>query len=221
MGQLLPTEQLLVQVLHLLAVGRYCIVAAYAICFYDWITSLDQEVAFIYPAPWNAVKCAYIFCRYYPLAIASFHFWGLIGNHERQVCESYYHALYACTIPTTLSSQIILMLRTYAFTGRKKPILVALLITFFSLFGGAVWVMSEQLSLSALFIIDERTGCFATSDQPVFGVVRPVGAYHLGLISLLSTFFDCLNMILVVRHCVLQRGTFGPLGQSFLRQGMS
>ena len=85
---------------------------------------LDQEVAFvsvcfdfmrccrlttvidhlqIYPARWNGVKCAYIFCRYYPLAIAPFHFWGLIGNHEKAVCESYYHALYACTIPTVRS----------------------------------------------------------------------------------------------------------------------
>ena len=54
----------------------------------------------IYPAPWNVVKCAYIFCRYYPLAIAPFHFWGFIGEHEQHVCESYYHALYACNIPT-------------------------------------------------------------------------------------------------------------------------
>ncbi|KAI9465532.1 hypothetical protein BJY52DRAFT_587924 [Lactarius psammicola] len=91
---------------------------------------LDQEVTFIYPAPWNAVKATYLFCRYYPLAIAPFHFWGFIGNHEQRVCESYYPALYACTIPTTLSAQFILMLRTYAFSGRKKKVLAALSITF-------------------------------------------------------------------------------------------
>ena len=54
----------------------------------------------IYPSPWNAVKVAYLFCRYYPLAIAPFHLWGFLVDHEQQVCESYYHALYACTIPT-------------------------------------------------------------------------------------------------------------------------
>jgi hypothetical protein len=54
----------------------------------------------MYPSPWNAVKVAYFFCRYYQLAIAPFHLWGLLGNHDQRVCEAYYHALYACTIPT-------------------------------------------------------------------------------------------------------------------------
>ncbi|KAI9443177.1 hypothetical protein H4582DRAFT_1168181 [Lactarius indigo] len=107
---------------------------------------LDQEVTFIHPAPWNAVKGAYIFCRYYPLAIAPFHFWGFLGDHEQPVCESYYHALYVCTIPTMLSAQFILMLRAYAFSGRKKKVLAVLSITFFGLVGVIIWVMSKQLT---------------------------------------------------------------------------
>ena len=51
-------------------------------------------------SPWNIVKVAYLFCRYYPLAIASFHLWGILGDHDQHVCESYYHALYACSMPT-------------------------------------------------------------------------------------------------------------------------
>ncbi len=54
----------------------------------------------IYPAPWNVVKGAYLFCRYYPLAIAPFHFWGLLGDHEQRVCESTYRVLFACAMPT-------------------------------------------------------------------------------------------------------------------------
>ncbi|KAI9443167.1 hypothetical protein H4582DRAFT_1164237 [Lactarius indigo] len=221
MRQIMPTPQLIASALDALAVGRYSIASAYVVCFYDWIISLDQEVAFIYPAPWNAVKGAYLFCRYWPLVVAPFHLWGFIGNHERGVCETHYHVLYACTVPTMLSSQFILMLRTYAFTGRRRTILAALSITFFSLVGVAIWVMSTQLTLSALFLIEERSACFATSDQPDFNVVRTVGAYHLGMVSLLSAIFDCLNMFLVIWHCFQQRGTFGPLGQSFLKQGRS
>ena len=48
----------------------------------------------IYPTPWNAVKAAYIFCRYYPMVIAPFHLWGIVGDHEQRICESYYHALF-------------------------------------------------------------------------------------------------------------------------------
>jgi len=163
------------------------------------------------------------------MAIAPFHFWGFLGDHEQQVCEPYYHALYACTIPTTLSAQFILMLRTYAFSGRKKSVLAVLSITLLVLVGVIIWVMSEHLALPLLFVI-ERTGCFAISDLPTFdlvpaanqaqvvGAVQVPLAYHMGMISILSTFFDCLNMFIVVLHCI-QRGTLGPLGQSFLKQG--
>jgi len=221
MGLVLPTLSLLFSALHSVAVGRYSIIAAYTILFYDWIISLDNEVELIYPAPWNAVKIAYLFCRYYPLAISPFHIWGFVGNHYGEVCEMYYHALYVCMMPTMLSAQFILMLRSYAFTGRRRLVLAALSISFFSLVGYVVWVMSKQLSLTALFIIRERSGCFATTNQPGFhGAVETIGAYQLGLISVLTAFFDCLNVFLVVRHCIVQRSTSGPLGQSFLKQGV-
>ncbi|KAH9062531.1 hypothetical protein EDB83DRAFT_2224088, partial [Lactarius deliciosus] len=106
----------------------------------------------IYPAPWNAVKAAYIFCRYYPMAIAPFHLWGLVGNHEQRVCESYYHVLFACAMPTLLItlgsvvSLVILMLRTYAFSGRKTQVLVVLSITYLGLVGVIIWVLSTEIS---------------------------------------------------------------------------
>ena len=156
-------------------------------------------------------------------------------DHTASVCRLYYHALYACMIPTvrsvirptrqslnlryrccrlsvsnTLSTHpwaivftpdapVILMLRSYAFTGRKRPILVVLSLSFFSIVGFAVWVMSRQLDcsspariirsllkpfqkpVSALFLINERSGCFATSNQPFSGSVEAVGAYQLGV----------------------------------------
>jgi len=220
MGRLLPTLDLIAKAFRALAAGRYSIGAAYTILFYDWIISLDKEVAFIYPAPWNAVKIAYLFCRYFPLAVSPFLFWGFLGNHEESVCRLYYHALYACIMPSMLSAQFILMLRSYAFSGRRRLVLVALCTSFLSLAGYVVWVVSNQLDLTALFLIKERSGCFATSNQPIAGLLRGVGAYQLGVISVLTAFFDCLNMFVVVRHCVRERSTLGPLGESFLKQGV-
>ncbi|KAH9054022.1 hypothetical protein EDB83DRAFT_2552797 [Lactarius deliciosus] len=201
--------------------GRYCMIAAYSACFYDWVISLDQEVALIYPAPWNGVKAAYLFCRYYPMAIAPFHIWGLVGNHEKRVCESYYHALSACAMPTLLSAQFILMLRTYAFSGRKIWILVALSVTYFGLAGVIVWVLSKEFTLAPLFFFTERNACFAISDEPDITVlaasvlqgksVQAPIAYHMGV---LVTFFDCLNMLVVLWYWIQGRDTFGPLGKS-------
>ncbi|KAH8984412.1 hypothetical protein EDB92DRAFT_1886740 [Lactarius akahatsu] len=206
-------------------------IVAYSACFYDWVISLDQEVALIYPAPWNSVKAAYIFCRFYPMAIAPFHLWGLVGNHEQSVCESYYHVLSACAMPTLLSAQFILMLRTYAFSGRKTWVLVVLSISYLGLTGVIIWVLSKELTrLSPLFFFTKRNACFGISDEPDItvlaasvlqgkGVPAPI-AYHMGMISVLATFFDCLNMLVVLWHWVRGRDTFGPLGKSFLKQGM-
>ncbi|KAH9032830.1 hypothetical protein EDB84DRAFT_118177 [Lactarius hengduanensis] len=222
--------QVLLSGLNAVAAWRYSMIAAYVVCFYDWVISLDQEVALIYPAPWNGVKAAYLFCRYYPMAIAPFHIWGLVGNHEERVCESYYHVLYACSMPTLLSAQFILMLRTYAFSGRKTRILVVLSIAYLGLTGVIIWVLSKELSLAPLFFFTKRNACFAISDEPNITVLAPNVlhgtrvpapiAYHMGMISILAAFFDCLNILVVLWHWLRGRNTFGPLGKSFLKQGM-
>jgi hypothetical protein len=94
--------------------------------------------------------------------------------------------------------------------------------------------------VSLLFVLVNRTGCFAISDQPALSAdgigTQSVFGYHLGMISVrchppstiaepsihqvLTTFFDCLNMFIVVRRCIQERGTLGTLGQSFLQQGV-
>ncbi|KAH9172044.1 hypothetical protein EDB89DRAFT_1012893 [Lactarius sanguifluus] len=149
--------QLLLSGLNAVATWRYSMIAAYVVCFYDWVISLDQEVALIYPAPWNGVKAAYLFCRYYPMAIAPFHLWGVVGNHEKHVCESYYHVLYACAMPTLLSAQFILMLRTYAFSGRKTGVLAALSVTYLGLVGVIIWVLSKELTRLGAFVLVHQT----------------------------------------------------------------
>ncbi|KAN0135314.1 hypothetical protein V8E53_006879 [Lactarius tabidus] len=200
---------------------RYSIIDV--VCFYDWITS------FIYPAPWNAVKCAYLFCRYYPLATVPFHIWGFLGNHNHHVCKSYYHALYACAIPTLLFtllsalSSVILMLRTYAFSGRKKWVLAVLSIVLLSFVIVTIWVMSKELSLTLMFLTVNRTGCFAVSDlQPASNnggakAAQSTFNYRLGI---LATLFDGINMFIMVRRCIQERGTLGSLSQRFVKQGI-
>ncbi|KAH9980325.1 hypothetical protein BGW80DRAFT_1556904 [Lactifluus volemus] len=204
--------------LNAVEIGRHSIIAAYTILFYDWIISFDDEMSLIYPASWNSVKIAYYFCRYFPLLVSPFHIWGLVTNHDRSTCHTYFRALYTCAMPTVLSAHFILMLRSYAFSGRKRLVLVVLSAFFSTLVGVVLWVMSVQLHLSNIFIITTQSGCFAsTNAKPVPS--PHIGAYQLGLISVLAALFDCINMLMVIRHCIRERSTLGPLGQSFLKQG--
>ncbi|KAH9054025.1 hypothetical protein EDB83DRAFT_1155757 [Lactarius deliciosus] len=223
--------QLLVSNLDLLAVARYTLTSAYVVCFYDWVISLDEEVVFVFSAPWNIVKAAYLICRYYPLAVAPFHFWGFLGDHEQHVCESYFHALSACTIPPAFAAQFLLMWRTYAFSGRKKGILAVLSITLSTLVGFMIWVSWKQIILSPLFLVVERTGCFGITDPPTINIVQVASgipgissiqapfSYHLGLVFALTSLFDSLNLFVMIWHCFRQRRTLGPLSQSILKQG--
>ncbi|KAH9022330.1 hypothetical protein EDB85DRAFT_1996429 [Lactarius pseudohatsudake] len=233
--------QSLVSNLDLLAVARYTL--TYVVCFYDWVMSLDEEVVFVSSAPWNIVKVAYLCCRYYPLAVAPFHLWGFLGDHEQHVCESYLHALSACTIPPPLFtlamsvvSSVLLMWRTYAFSGRKKGILAVLSITLSSLVGFMIWVSWKQIILSPLFLVVERTSCLGITDPQTFKIVQVASgipgissvqapfAYHLGVRLGHSRAFLWLYshkfFFLCQLHCFRQRRTLGPLSQSILKQGI-
>jgi len=120
------------------------------------------------------------------------------------------------------------MLRSYAFSGRRRVILVALSISYLSLVSYVVWVVSRELSCSsancllldlysnvsrnpvtALFLIKESSGCFATSNQPIKGSLRVVGAYQLGVSARLYLWcltgdIDC-KQVISVRDCLSTR----------------
>ena len=55
-------------------------------------------------------------------------------------------ALHLLFTPVSAISAVILMLRTYAFSGRKKAVLAILSIAFFGLAGVIIWVTSQKLT---------------------------------------------------------------------------
>ena len=55
-------------------------------------------------------------------------------------------ALQLLFTPVSAISSVILMLRTYAFSGRKKAVLAILSIAFFGLAGVIIWVTSQKLT---------------------------------------------------------------------------
>ena len=48
--------------------------------------------------------------------------------------------------PVSVISSVILMLRTYAFSGRSKKVLAVLSISFLALASAMIWVTSKQLT---------------------------------------------------------------------------
>jgi hypothetical protein len=80
------------------------------------------------------------------------------------------------TLVFTPGYPVILMLRSYAFTGRRRLVLAALSISFFSVVSYVVWVMSMELSCSSpgsyfLIFINSRSGtsdCFVYHQRTIW-----------------------------------------------------
>jgi hypothetical protein len=60
-------------------------------------------------------------------------------------------------------SPVILMLRTYAFSGRKKTVLALLSVTLLGLVGVIIWVISKQLARLSQDIVFQ--GCIPDSSM--------------------------------------------------------
>ncbi|KAI0322004.1 hypothetical protein OF83DRAFT_1167912 [Amylostereum chailletii] len=214
--------------------ARYTLVAIF---LYDWAvwyvlhlttpscTSLNQfhvrrgfstEVELVHRSRWTPVKAAYLFCRYYPILVGPLFLWAFILDHGEQLCMDVFRPIYFCLIPVQMAPQLILVLRAYAFTGRKRGTLILLGFCLFSLFAASTIVFAHDLVLSTpLFEAVERSGCFAMTD-----VGSDIGGWHLGAIFSGVFVLDALNVFIVIRHSIKDRATLGSLGEAFLKQGV-
>ncbi|TFK52460.1 hypothetical protein OE88DRAFT_1405861 [Heliocybe sulcata] len=205
-----------------LSSGRYNVVVVYTIHLYEWLISLEEEVSLIHRARWNAIKIAYLFSRYYPLLLFPLHMWSWLGNHDHHTCDKVTRVLYCLLIPFPFSAQTIIMLRTYAFTGRRKSILAILCVAAAAILGLEVWIFGTDFTLSEeLFLLYNETGCFAEdryAQANVF-VYRP--AYHAAGLFLAIFFFDSICISLIVGYCFWEPNVRCRLAKTFVEQGFA
>ncbi|THH15857.1 hypothetical protein EW146_g4702 [Bondarzewia mesenterica] len=202
---------------------RYSVFAVYTVSVYDWLISLEEEVELIHQARWTSVKVAYLFCRYYPLLLSPLHIWGWMYDHDFSICKRVITPLYICLIPLQISAQVVLMLRAYAFTGRRLAILVLLYVGLAAVLAVEIWVFTANLT--QLFDLIGSSGCFPTTDVGNLSLklktAPKYGAVHLGLVFLVSFCFDLFSMSIIMIHCLWNRSTQGSLGRTFLKQGLA
>ncbi|KIJ64636.1 hypothetical protein HYDPIDRAFT_167906 [Hydnomerulius pinastri MD-312] len=111
----------------------------------------------IHQEAWTKMKVAYIICRYYPLVVFPFNLWGFVGDHDLSTCYQVVHLLYLALIPLQVSPQqnahtegprvaVIMLLRAYAFTGRRKSLLVIFSATFLVLFAAEIRIIGVDFT---------------------------------------------------------------------------
>lgn len=185
-----------------------------AVAVWDWLTCLSMEWQFIWKKKWSLIKALYLWTRYYGLACFAVNLWLFNANFTKEECATLHYLIAATCMWTTLGSEAILAVRTYAFLG-KKPVLAVFFITL--LVGEAAFLL--YVSVAAVYQIDpfpigDRTGPCTASDKP--------GKHIVSGFWLAPVAFDLICTFLTIWKAVSMRDALksSHIFQTFLREGL-
>ncbi|TFK74874.1 hypothetical protein BDN72DRAFT_637230 [Pluteus cervinus] len=204
-------------------INRHAAVAAYSLHVYDYCISFSDEYLYIHQARWTSIKVAYMICRYLPLFFFPVYLWAWLGDHSPTLCESIIHPLYGLMVIFPLSAQAVVLIRSFAFTGRNRYILTLFLLCYIALVVAEIWLFGFQfVFVDELFQLLGESGCYANDAHAEGGgAFAYLSAYPAAMIMLSAFLFDFVMMSVVVVHCLRIRGVGGRLGKMFLAQGFT
>ncbi|KAJ8515366.1 hypothetical protein ONZ45_g7200 [Pleurotus djamor] len=219
----LPWNTILATASYALTIGQYSTVAVYAVQVYEWLLNLSEEVELIHQAHWSSMKIAYMICRYVPLLTCPVYLWAWLRDHPPELCAKVVHPLYGFLTCYQLSAQGVMLIRTYAFTGRKLSVLLMLLACYLAVMGTEIWLFSSRFVFpEELYVAFGTSGCFANDAGAQSGslfdphrVAIQSGCVLLGIFLL-----DVIMTATIIVHCIRIRSTQGALGKAFLAQGL-
>ncbi|KIJ22045.1 hypothetical protein PAXINDRAFT_105804 [Paxillus involutus ATCC 200175] len=165
---------------------------------------------------WTPVKVAYLFCRYWVIAVVPYLLFAFVTNHTLEVCERIYKIPVALAMWNQVGSQSVLLIRTYAFFNRNVYILVGLVCALAGVVAYQLYVDTSQMWLLPFVDPPYDLG-------PCFPESKPHSAHLLGFF-IAPLLFDTLVTAMTVWkafHIRIRNG--GPsskLIQTFLREGV-
>ncbi|KAH7101656.1 hypothetical protein BKA62DRAFT_638478 [Auriculariales sp. MPI-PUGE-AT-0066] len=137
----------------------------YAVVVWDWVSSLSKEYRLIWKKNWTPVKAIYILCRYWPIATVPWTLYVYTINHPHDFCVKSYRSVPILMTPNMVLAELVLLIRTYAFLGRKTWLLVTMLVALGGVFTYQIYVPLVRMDLLALGPPGVPTPCFPVA-QP-------------------------------------------------------
>ncbi|KAI0036597.1 hypothetical protein K488DRAFT_29210, partial [Vararia minispora EC-137] len=188
-----------------------------AVVLWDWITSLSREWKFVWRTRWSPVKVAYLFCRYWVIAVVPYLLYCFVMDHPRETCERIY------PIPVTLATwnqvgaEAVLLIRTYAFFNRNNYLLAAMICALLGMIAYQLYVATSQMLLLPFADGPNSTG-------PCLPMSKP-HSEHLLFFFLAPLMFDTIVTFITVLKAINMRrqsgtGSSSRLIQTFLREGV-
>lgn len=90
---------------------------------YDYLLNLSREIALIWYSPWKYTKFMYLIVRYVPFAVVAFllHL-QLVPGMTKATCHWIFPAATWTTTVSIITSELVLMIRTWAIWRRDKRV---------------------------------------------------------------------------------------------------
>ncbi|KAJ7754952.1 hypothetical protein DFH07DRAFT_822267 [Mycena maculata] len=208
--------------------------AMYAVVIWDWLISLPREYKFVWKTHWTPVKMAYLFCRYWVIAVVPYLLYCFVLDHSLETCQKIYKIPVALALWNQVGSESVLLIRTYAFFNRNVYILWFLLCAMAGVVAYQLYVDTSQMLLLPFFKPPfDRGPCFPRS--------KPHSAHLLGffvrssvislhppststLVQIAPLLFDTIVTAMTVwKAFTIRRRNGGPnsrLIQTFIREGV-
>ncbi|KAI0715111.1 hypothetical protein C8Q76DRAFT_795904 [Earliella scabrosa] len=190
--------------------------AMYAIVVWDWFFGLQREWRFIWKTSWTPVKVAYLFCRYWVLAVVPYLLYCFCANHPLELCERIYKIPVALAMWNQVAAECILLIRTYAFFNRNIYILVFLVSALAGVVAYQLYVATSQMLLLPFIPLDAPEG-------PCLPMSKPHSAHLLGFFIAPLLYDTVVTFMTICKAITIRRRNGGPssrLIQTFLREGV-
>ncbi|KZV76958.1 hypothetical protein PENSPDRAFT_679628 [Peniophora sp. CONT] len=190
--------------------------AGYAVVLWDWLTCLPREWYLIWKTRWTPVKCAYLFCRYWSIAVVPYLLFCFVVNHSRETCERIYQSPVALALWNQAGAETVLLIRTYAFFNRDIRVLIGMGCALASIIAYQLYVAASQM-LPLPFV----TPPF--DEGPCLPMSKPHSAHLLGFFIAPLAFDAIVTFMTIVKAVYIRRRNGGPssrLIQTFLREGV-
>lgn len=190
--------------------------AMYAVVVWDWIMSVGREYRFIWKTHWTPVKAAYLFCRYWVLAVVPYLLYCFVTDHARETCDRIYKIPVALAMWNQVASESILLIRTYAFFNRNTYILIFLISSMAGVAAYQLYVDTTQMLLLPFVKPPFDRG-------PCLPMSKPHSAHLLGFFIAPLGFDTMVTFMTIIKAVYIRKRNGGPnsrLIQTFIREGV-
>lgn len=137
-----------------------------AVAVWDWLTCLSMEWRYIWKKNLTVIKGLYLWTRYYGLVCFALNLWLFNANFSKDQCATLHYLIAATCMWTTLGSEAILALRTYAFLGKQRILGIVLGTLLVGETGFLLYVAIAAVHQIDPFPIGDMKGPCTASDKP-------------------------------------------------------